>query len=456
MTFISAKFLIFIIFFLLIYKLTERLPKVQNGILLLGNYIFYALINYKFTIVLLFVSLFTCGISRGIVKAGPKKVLLVLGIILNVFILLFFKYIGLFTDISSKYGLVMPIGLSFYVFEAISLIADSYTGKMTEKASVLDTLIYLSFFPIIISGPIEKARDFIPQIHKTRQLSLEQFEPGIQRFVLGMFEKLVIADRLGAAVDAVYSAPAAYSGISLLWNSLSFSLQLFFDFAGYTNMAVGIATVLGFHINENFNLPYIATSPTDFWKRWHISLSSWITEYIYIPLGGNRKGKTRTSINIMIAMLISGLWHGSTLNYLIWGAGHGLAQIIQKRCVGITKNEGGKPSFFSKAVSIILTFVLIDLLWIPFRTPDIATTILVFQRIITNACGLTYIYSWTLIFAVVLIIVEIYATIKNNANNPIKPLALRSFTGKLIFITMILLTFMFAYFGNSAFIYEAF
>jgi len=439
MSFISTKFFVLFILFLLCYKLTEKRHNLQKALVIFGSYLFYCMFDPRYALLLFLVSVLN-QIAAHFLYSHKNKMILIVCIGGNVLLLSIFKYIG-------TLSIYMPIGLSFYIFEAISLIVDSYTGKLEKGPSLPDTLLYLSFFPILISGPIMKASEFIPQIKDKHSISLSSFETGIQRFALGAFEKVVIADRLSVAVDAVYSSPAAYSGLSLLWNSLTYTFQLFFDFTGYTNMAIGIATIIGFNIKENFNLPYIASSPSDFWKRWHISLSSWITEYIYIPLGGNRKGMTRTYINIMIAMIISGIWHGSTLNFLVWGICHGMLQVIEKMA---------KEKFsFANFISIPLTFLAINFLWIPFRTDNLSVTILVLKRIITNANGLTYIYSYTLFFGLALVFVEAYALLMNNGNNPIHPMNLRTFKGKLAFVTLILLTLMLAYFGNGAFIYGA-
>ena len=450
MTFVSIRF--FLALFLVLYKLAENNQKLQKIIIIAGSYVFYSFYNISFALLLLAISLFTWFAGTSL-YSGKKKTLLAASITINLVVLCFFKYIGLAssTDFFSK--IAMPIGISFYIFEAISFLVDSYNGKLTQKYSLTDVLLYLSFFPILVSGPIMKAHEFLPQCDKEHRISLSSLESGAQRFLLGAFEKVVIADRLSVAVDAVYSAPAAYSGASLLWNSLTYTLQLFFDFAGYTNMAIGIATILGFSIKENFNLPYIASSPSDFWKRWHISLSSWITEYVYIPLGGNRKGITRTYINIMLAMLISGIWHGSTLNFVVWGGLHGLIQVIEK--VAKKAIPSWNTTLFARIAGTVLTFVAVNFLWIPFRTDNLMMTLVVMKRILTNAAGLTYFYSYTFIFGLILSVVEIYALIKNSGNNPIKPLNLRTFRGKFIIATLLLLTLMLAYFGNGAFIYGA-
>ncbi len=451
MTFVSIRFFIFIAVFLMLYKLTENNQRFQKTIIIAGSYVFYSFFSVYFALLLLAISLFT-WLAGTSLYSGKKKSILASSIAINLAVLCFFKYIGLasLNDFFSK--IAMPIGISFYIFEAISFLVDSYKGKLTQKYCLTDVLLYLSFFPILVSGPIMKAHEFLPQCDKEHRISLSSLESGAQRFLLGSFEKVVIADRLSVAVDAVYSAPAAYSGASLLWNSLTYTLQLFFDFAGYTNMAIGIATILGFSIKENFNLPYIASSPSDFWKRWHISLSSWITEYVYIPLGGNRRGIARTYINIMLAMLISGIWHGSTLNFVVWGGLHGIAQVIEKAIDNRSNPRTGKAPAY---VSVPFTFLLVNFLWIPFRTDDIAMTILVFKRIFTNAPGITYLYSYTLIFTIALTIVEVYALLRNNGNNPISPINLRTMKGKIVIAALFILTLMLAYFGNGAFIYGA-
>ena len=445
MAFVSISFFIFLAVFLVLYKLSEKDQKLQKILVIIGSYVFYSFFSIYYSILLLAITMFT-WFAGSVLYSSKKKSFLIASISINVAVLFFYKYIGLASSNDFLSKIAMPIGISFYIFEAISFLVDSYAGKLTRQYSLIDVLLYLSFFPILVSGPIMKAHEFLPHCDDKHSISLSSLENGAQRFLLGAFEKVVMADRLAVAVDAVYSAPAAYNGVSLLWNSLTYTLQLFFDFAGYTNMAIGVATILGFSIKENFNLPYIASSPSDFWKRWHISLSSWIAEYVYIPLGGNRKGTTRTYINIMLAMLISGIWHGSTMNFVIWGGLHGIAQVIEKASGNRSNTRMCKVPAY---VNIPLTFLMVNFLWIPFRTDDIAMTILVFKRIFTNAPGLTYLYSYTLIFTIALVIVEVYALLHNNGNNPIKPMNLRTMKGKIVIAALFIMTLMFAYFGNG-------
>ena len=245
-----------------------------------------------------------------------------------------------------------------------------------------------------------------------------------------------------------------FSGATLFITSVSYSLQLFFDFAGYSNMAIGVATILGFDISANFNLPYMATNPSEFWNRWHISLSSWLKEYVYIPLGGNRKGIARTYINILLVMIVSGLWHGSTINFLIWGILHGVGQMVHRAVFG--KRKDAKSNGAVRILSMILNFLFVNFLWIPFRAKTLSDTWTIIKRIATFAEGASYFYVYTFIFGIMLIIVQFIGAKFNNGNDPIRPLPFDKFYAKVIFCALIIATAMFAYFGSGAFIYSQF
>ena len=327
---------------------------------------------------------------------------------------------------------------------------------MKSFPSLTDSLVYIGFFPQIVSGPIVKAKDFIPQLDNRRDLTKDRLSYGIQLFALGAFLKLVMADRLAVSVDSVYSAPLAYSGLSLFFASVGYSLQLLFDFAGYSNMAIGIAWLLGYDLGKNFNLPYLASGPSDFWRRWHISLSTWLRDYVYIPLGGSRRGRLRTYRNIFLTMLISGLWHGSTVNFLIWGAFHGLWQVIHRAVKNYGHSSLILPLRLKRCISIILTFLAVNFLWIPFRAATLSDTWTIFSRIVTLKPGISYYYVYTFIFGGILIAVSCIAALRNNDNDPLKPLPLDRMYGRVIFCCLIIAIAMFAYFGNGAFIYAKF
>ena len=216
----------------------------------------------------------------------------------------------------SSLKLIIPLGISFYTFMGISYISDLYHGKISDSSNILSIAMYLSFFPSITAGPITKARDFFSQINKPRTISLNNIGASVQIMVLGLIKKIVIADRLSVYVDTVYSCPNAYSGLTLFLASLAYSIQLYCDFSGYSDIAIGTAKLMGIELKRNFNMPYISRNISEFWKRWHISLSEWLQEYLYIPLGGNRNGRIRTYFNLMATMILGGLWHGAnTVSY---------------------------------------------------------------------------------------------------------------------------------------------
>lgn len=430
-------------------------------LLLAAGYVFYAFFDIRSLLILILLSVFNWLGGSLINKkknAGSDKeakILCSLFVLTEVVILCFFKYVGFFA---------MPVGISFYMLQAIGFLVDCMRGDLEVYPSLLDSLIYMSFFPVVVSGPIQKAKDFIPKIKDRKSLSMNRFSHGIQLFALGAFLKLVMADRLAVCVDAVYSTPLVYSGLTLFITSITYTLQLLFDFAGYSDMAIGVACLLGFDLDKNFNLPYLSADPAEFWRRWHISLSTWLRDYVYIPLGGNRKGKVRTYINIFLTMIISGLWHGSTVNFLIWGGLHGIWQVIHRMVAQIhpvSKDKNGQKEqaplpVVKHYVSMIVTFFIVSFLWIPFRARTLKDSWIIFTRIITLKKGAGYYYTYTFIFGIILLIVQYIAGRFNSRNNPLKPLPLDKVYGKVIFCCLIIAICMFAYFGNGAFIYASF
>ena len=466
MSYISIQFAVFLIILLGLLFIVKDSKK-QNIILLIASYIFYAFSDYRFLLLLFGVSFLMWVIGKKISQGNKSKVYLAVGVIIDVIVLGVFKYLNFFADslcnlIGKDYvaiNIILPIGISFYIFQSISYIADVYNGKTNAEDSLLNVLFYIGFFPQIVSGPIVKSHKFIPQIHSKRIINRSNISEGLQRFLLGLFKKKVIADRLGVCVDAVYSAPAAYSSLSILLAVITYSLQIYFDFSGYSDMAIGIGKMLGFDLGENFNLPYLAKNPSDFWRRWHISLSSWFRDYVYIPLGGSRKGKVRTYINLFITMLLSGLWHGASWAFVIWGALHAFASVIHKIFSDIMKglpHKNGIGTKIGTIISVAITYVSVALLWVPFRTNDIAEAGYIIKRMFSFENGISYIYDYSIIFVILVLIIELIAVVKNNGNNPIKALDLNKFWNKVIIICFIIITFIFSYVGNTAFIYAQF
>lgn len=466
MSFLSYQFVILFLILLIILKVAGNSIQKYNWILLVASYIFYALGSKIFVILLFLISVLTWWVGVRISDAldeKSKKKWLVLGVTVNILVLCVFKYFNFFADQFGKIfhmnnaivHIIMPVGISFYIFQSLSYMFDAYNSKIEVQRSLSLILLYIGFFPQIVAGPIMKAHDFLPQLEQKHTISKRNLSWGIQRIMLGLFKKTVIADRLSVCVDAVYSAPAAYSGFSILMAVLSYSLQIYYDFSGYSDMAIGIARILGFDYGTNFNLPYLAKNPSDFWKRWHISLSTWFKEYVYIPLGGNRKGKAKTYINLFVTMCLSGIWHGASISFALWGALHGLNSVIHKAFKDIVK-PSNDSRLLTRILSCVVNYIVVTLLWIPFRTENMGDTLLILKRILTCSEGISYIYVFTPIFVLLLIIIEIISVRTNHGNDIWKPLDLSKFYSKVIFIAFILIIAVFAYIGNNAFIYAHF
>ena len=349
--------------------------------------------------------------GEGKEKCNRKR-LVWLFALLGLLPLLVFKYYFFINDsISAGLTLVglqftlpglnwaIPIGISFFTFQAVGYMLDVYHGKVAAEKNVLDYVLFVSFFPQITSGPISTAKELMPQIKAPHIFSYEQGRDGLKLLLWGMFVKVVIADRVGMLVDTVYGNYQFYSGNICLLASLFYTVQIYCDFAGYSWMAIGIAKTLGFDLINNFRQPYFATSITDFWKRWHISLTRWLTTHVYIGLGGNRCSKIKQYWNIMVTFLVSGLWHGANWTFVFWGVLHGVLQIVEKM-LGIDPKGRYADSKILKVFSpvrVIITFCLVNLAWIFFRMPTISGAFDVIGRMIhgRGALNIVSIYNGT-------------------------------------------------------------
>ena len=397
MPFNSFNFwLVFPFIFGLYWLIPAKYNQARKVFLVLVSYLLY--MNWKpaFAIVLLGVSLITFwgGLKLDNQKANGKKSLVWLFALLAVLPLLVFKYYNFLNDslsqglaaIGLKFALpglnwAIPVGISFFTFQAVGYMLDVYQGKTEAEKNLLDYVLFVSFFPQVTSGPISTANELLPQIKATHKFDYEQGKQGLKFLLWGMFVKLVIADRLGLFVDTVYANYIHYNGATCFVASIFYTLQIYCDFAGYSLMAIGIARTLGFNLPDNFRRPYFAISITDFWKRWHISLTRWLTQHIYIPLGGNRCSKARNYWNIFVTFLVSGIWHGANWTFIVWGCIHGVLQIIEK-ALGWQKYEGNNG--FVKAIRILVTFLLVNFAWIFFRMPDITSAGIVIGKIFTS------------------------------------------------------------------------
>lgn len=326
--------------------------------------------------------------------SGKRKRLAWCFALLGLLPLLVFKYYNFInnslTDGLAAIGLkfdmpglnwAVPVGISFFTFQAVGYMLDVYHGRVKTEKNLLDYLLFVSFFPQVTSGPISTAEELMPQIKQTRSFDYEKAKQGLKWLLWGMFIKLVVADRIGLFVDTVYGNYANYSGTACFIASIFYTIQIYCDFAGYSLMAIGIASTLGFNLINNFKRPYFAVSITDFWKRWHISLTRWLTRQVYIPLGGSRCSKPRTYLNIIITFLVSGIWHGANWTFIFWGMMHGVLQVIEK-ALGWQKYE--RKNGAVKAFRIVVTFLLVSFAWVFFRMPSIGDAFAVIGKMFTE------------------------------------------------------------------------
>jgi alginate O-acetyltransferase complex protein AlgI len=350
--------------------------------------------------------------------------------------------------------IILPLGISFYLFQALSYVFDVKKGLIQVENNFIKFAVYISFFPQITAGPIVKAHDFLPQLDKVHRIKRDNVYAGLQLLVLGLTKKLVFADRIGVAVDAVYDAPLAYNNISIIWAIIGYAIQIYCDFSGYSDMAIGIARILDFDLGKNFDLPYLAKNPSEFWRRWHISLSSWFRDYIYIPLGGGREGKVKAYRNIFVTMLLSGIWHGDNWTFFIWGALHGLGSVVNK----MFKNIMGKSNKENNVVhmaSVVVNTVFVALLWVIFRSDNMGQALEIFKGIVRWK-GITYVNVYVVIYFIIIVFEHILGAVKNGGHAIEPNINLNRFNGRVIFFTWIFLIIVFMYVGDSAFIYAQF
>ena len=395
--------LLFICFFSIVYPLYLCLRhRWQNRLLLVASYIFYGAWDYRF-LSLIFISTCVDYIVALMLsqQAEPRtrKWLLAVSIIINLGILGFFKYFNFFSEslhlLSQSVGLevnrpllevVLPVGISFYTFQSISYSVDVFRNKLKPLKNFFDFALYVSFFPQLVAGPIERATHLLPQITQPRKVSADAIKLGFWLIVLGYYQKLVIADNLAGIVDSIFSDAVPSSGAVAMLGGYAFAFQIYGDFAGYSNIACGISALMGFSLINNFDSPYFAKNPSDFWRRWHISLSEWLRDYLYIPLGGNKYGQLKTYRNLMITMLLGGLWHGAAWTFVAWGALHG-GILALYRAFGFTKSayQNIREKLTVKTAGLIfLMFNINCTIWLFFRADSIGQAQAFVFSIFTN------------------------------------------------------------------------
>lgn len=314
---------------------------------------------------------YVTGLLLGKVNNVKKKVLLALCIFANVLALLLFRY-------SFLNSVFVPLGISFYALQAMGYVIDVYRNKTEAERNPVKYALFVAFFPTVLSGPIQRSFGLLRQIDEGRDFDYRKARSGLYYLLWGYLLKLVMANQLGGMVDYAYGSYETMPGATLLWATVLYAVQLYCDFAGYSALAIGTGKILGFDIGENFAQPYFAANVRDFWTRWHISLSSWLKDYVYIPLGGNRKGTGRRYVNLLLTFLVSGLWHGSGINFLVWGALHGVYQIIGN-C--IPKRNRKEKNAVRRGLSVAVTFALVDFAWLFFRSDSMNQAITILYRI---------------------------------------------------------------------------
>lgn len=399
----SLQYFVFLCIVVCAYYLAPQ--RFRWAVLLVASYFFYGSFKTLYVLLLVF-STITAYLAALLIekRRDPtgKRIILLAGCVCNLGLLFLFKYYNFFSRSITRLlaiqpvvhtnfllHLVVPVGISFYVFQIVSYIADVYHGKQKAEGHIGKFALYVAFFPKLLAGPIERAQQFLPQLRHHSSWDWERVTNGFKLMVWGLFKKVVVADRLGVYVDAVYTNPAAWEGPNLALSIVLYSFQIYYDFSGYTDIAIGISQVFGLRLAENFNRPYTARSVAEFWRRWHISFSTWLRDYLYIPLGGNRVVPARLYINLMIVFLICGLWHGANWTFVEWGMIHGLYLVIGLA----TKETRSKMVSFigltrlprlHRGLQTVTTFILISLAWVFFRADSLYDAVYVVSHLHTG------------------------------------------------------------------------
>ncbi len=378
--FSSGLFLFLFLGFLLVYRLLQPHERARIIWCVLFSVYFYYKSSGIYFLLLVGSVLVDFNLAKWIQNAQSvrsRKWLLVLSLVANLGMLAYFKYTNYFFQLWAgvsgtaplHFDIFLPVGISFFTFQSLSYTIDVYRGNLKALDNMSDYAFFVTFFPQMVAGPIVRAADFLPQIHRPLFVSREDFGRGVFLFCIGLFKKAVISDYISLNfVDRIFDSPTQYTGLENLFGIYGYALQIYCDFSGYSDMAIGIGLLLGFQFPINFNSPYQSLSITEFWRRWHISLSTWLRDYLYISLGGNRKGRLRTYVNLLLTMLLGGLWHGAATRFIIWGGLHGVALSVERWWKSVFP---GKPGFSRRLLGGLLTFHFVCFCWIFFRAPDL-------------------------------------------------------------------------------------
>ena len=403
MLFNTTQFFVFLSVVLMVFYASPLAWR--KFVLLAASYYFYASWNPKFIALLLTLTVIDYSAGLWIARAAPerKKLALILSLSANLGFLGFFKYYNFLAETvvqvlrmpSHAFALdiVLPLGISFHTFQSMSYVVDVYRGEQEAITNPFDYALFICFFPQLVAGPIVRAREFFGDLLHWRPPSSEDVARGVFLLMLGLTKKMAFADQFAQVADGYFKNVAGNPGMLTAWTgTFAFAMQIFFDFSGYTDMAIGMAKLIGFHFPVNFRRPYLASSITDFWRRWHISLSRWLRDYLYIPLGGNRHGALMTYRNLMLTMLLGGLWHGASWNFVIWGGYHGALLSIERLLRGNRPETA--PRWWLYPFQAVLTFGLVSISWVFFRAATLADSFQVIGQMFTGARGTVLLNSW--------------------------------------------------------------
>ncbi len=471
MIFSSLPFFIFFAFVLLFLAVVKN-NQIKKIFLLLASYFFYGYWDYRFVSLMFVMTLVNYYLGRQIeqtTEAQQRRGWLTASVIFNLGVLGVFKYFNFFLDTAnallgslglefSHLNIILPIGISFIIFEVMSYTIDIYRRE-NKAVSFFDLALLVAFFPHLIAGPILKPMQFLPQLQREIVIRRENIQWGLQLFLVGLTKKVLVADRMALFVDPVFQNPSAYDSLTVWLAVFAYAIQIYCDFSGYSDMAIGSAKMMGFDIPMNFNFPYISRNITEFWRRWHISLSSWLRDYLYISLGGNRYGQIRTYINLMLVMLLGGLWHGASWNFVVWGGLHGVGLAVHRFVSSrqpktLPSQPSQKPYSVSVFFSWLLTFIFVCTAWVFFRSPSFETSWLVIQKMyfLTDLRGVNWVATGLLIGVPILLLADwATAQLRNG-----KQLRLASISGLFVFVFVALGCFFLAPDNPAPFIYFQF
>ena len=479
MIFSSLDFLLFFVFILFSLKILETKSEDSKKLLLLvASYYFYAYWDWRFASLIILNTAVSYLTGKYIYahedNVRAKKILLTINIITSLGILAVFKYYNFFieslnTALSleasplSSLNIILPLGISFYTFQTLSYTIDIYK-KQIKPSGLLDFSLFVVFFPQLVAGPIVRASEFLPQLKHKIILTSSNFKAGLALFIVGFAKKSLLADSLSIYVDSVYSAPQLFDGVTLLFATMAYSLQIYFDFSGYSDMAIGIGLIIGFTFPKNFDYPYKSRNITEFWRRWHLTLSRWLRDYLYISLGGNRKGRYRTYINLFLTMALGGLWHGASLNFVLWGMFHGVALALHKIYMSMVHenmhsidaqafNNFKFSAIITDFISIVMTYLFICATWVLFRANSFDDTYIIFNQIFTLGDGINWIH---ISFFLIVPLFLLWQIVPNNDVIRSRIFNFNSYLGYTACLLLISLIILFAPTGLSPFIYFQF